>query len=55
MTDTIYVRKDDRGVVRERVASTPADVVQLEFDGWTPKAAKPPTADKPADAKPAGK
>ncbi len=49
MADVTYVKKFDDGKVRERVVSTPAAQVQLEFDGWTRKA-----DDAPAKATPAG-
>lgn len=54
-TETTYTKKID-GVVRERTASTPADHVELEFNGWTRKDGKPSVAAAASsDTKPTNK
>lgn len=40
MADQVYTKKFDDGRTRERVASTPRDHVQLQFEGWVPKGEK---------------
>ena len=52
MAETTYTKKID-GRVYERTAHTPAEHVELEFNGWTPKDSK--SASNASDSKPANK
>ncbi len=46
-SETTYTKKLDNGQVVERTAYTPADHVELEFNGWRKKAE---TKSSPASA-----
>jgi hypothetical protein len=52
VADVTYVKKSADGkTTHEQIASTPADHVRLQFDGWTPKPATKPAAAPAGDTK----